>query len=112
VFDDRGYWACEFVLDGRDLENHPIQPGTMWSMNVIRTRIGPASEMCGIWPTFGASSRRDLYPIAIFTSAEAPETQKASPTTRENAPETQEADFLTTKSTKTATTTTTTRPQP
>ena len=66
VFDDRGYWACEFALDGKDIDNHPVQPGMVWSLNVFRARIGPASEHGGIWPSYGHTHRLDLYPIAIF----------------------------------------------
>ena len=66
IFPDRGYWACEFALDGRDLDNHPIRPGAMWSLNLFRTRIGGGSEQGAMWPTFGFSQRMDLYPIAVF----------------------------------------------
>ncbi len=66
VFADRGYWACEFALDGEDLDNHPIKPGTIWSLNVYRTRIGLGNEQTSVWPTFGFSQRMDIFPIAIF----------------------------------------------
>ena len=44
----------------------PIKPGTIWSLNVFRVRIGAASEHGGIWPTFGWTQRLKLYPLAIF----------------------------------------------
>ena len=66
VFRDRGYWACEFAIDGKELDNHPIKPGTIWSLTLCRVRIGPASEHGSIWPLFGWTHRMELYPIAIF----------------------------------------------
>ncbi len=66
LFNERGYWACEFAIDGRDLDNHLIRPGTIWSLNVFRVRIGAASEHGAIWPPFGRTHRMHLYPIAIF----------------------------------------------
>jgi hypothetical protein len=66
VFYDRGYWGCEFALDGKDLDNHPITPGTIWSMVLCRTRIGPASELGAIWPMFGWTQQAELYPFALF----------------------------------------------
>jgi len=66
VFHDRGYWACEFSLDGKDLDKHPIEAGKIWSMNVFRVRIGPASEHGAIWPLFGWAHRMNLYPLAVF----------------------------------------------
>jgi len=66
IFKDRGYWAVEFSLDGSDLDNHPIVPGTIWSFVVFRVRIGAASEHGCIWPLFGGAHRMDIYPIAVF----------------------------------------------
>ena len=66
VFNDRGYWALEFAIDGKDLDNHLIKPGTIWSLNIFRVRIGPASEHCAIWPTYGRTHRMELYPFALF----------------------------------------------
>lgn len=66
LFPKRGYWACEFAIDGKDLDDHPIAPGAVWSLNVFRVRIGPASEHGTIWPTFGWTARKELYPLAIF----------------------------------------------
>lgn len=66
IFKERGYWACEFALDGNDLDNHPIRSGTLWSFVVFRVRIGAASEHGCIWPLFGGAHRMDLYPIAVF----------------------------------------------
>lgn len=66
VFRDRGYWACEFCIDAAELDNRRIEPGAVWIMTVIRTRIGPASEMTGIWPTYGSAFRTGLLPVAVF----------------------------------------------
>lgn len=66
IFRDRGYWAMEFALLGKDLDGHEIKPGVMWSFNVFRTRIGAASEQAAIWPTFGHSLLPDMFPFAVF----------------------------------------------
>ncbi len=66
VFRDRGYWACEFAINGKDLDNHPIAPGKLWSLNVFRVRIGPASEHGVIKPLYGRAHRMNLYPLAVF----------------------------------------------
>jgi len=66
VFQDRGYWGLEFSLDGKDLGDHPIESGTIWSFVVFRVRIGAASEHGCIWPIFGWSHRMNIYPLAVF----------------------------------------------
>ena len=66
IFNDRGYWAMEFALNGEDLDGHDIEAGTLWSLNIFRVRIGGASEHGAIWPLFGAAHRMDLYPVALF----------------------------------------------
>ena len=66
IFRDSGYWACEFAIDGKDLDNHLIKRGEVWSLNVYRVRIGPASEHCAVWPVLGGTRTLNNYPIAIF----------------------------------------------
>lgn len=67
VFRDKGFWACEFSIDGNELDKHPIEPGKVWSLNIMRARIGAAeSEQCAWWPTYGNSHRYENYPLAIF----------------------------------------------
>ena len=66
VFQDRGYWACEFAIDGEELGGHAITAGAVWSLNLFRTRIGPASEQSGIWPPYGRAHSMDIYPLALF----------------------------------------------
>ena len=66
IFFDRGYWALEFALDGKELDGAAVKPGEIWGLNVFRVRIGAASEHGVIWPTFGWAHRMDLYPIALF----------------------------------------------
>ena len=85
VFKDRGYWACEFAIDGAEM-GKPIQAGTVWAMNLFRTRIGPASEQCGIWPTFGFSKRMDIYPLALFTGPKGQAAQAQATATSQPAP--------------------------
>ena len=66
IFEGRGYWAVEFALDGKDLDNHVIEAGEMWALNVFRVRIGPASEHGGIWPLYGGTLYMHNYPLAVF----------------------------------------------
>ncbi len=66
IFNERGYWACEFSLDPKDLDEDRIESGTIWSLNVFRTRIGGGSELGGIWPLYGRTHRLELYPLARF----------------------------------------------
>ena len=66
IFQDRGYWACEFALEGKELDNHVIEPGVIWSLVVFRVRIGAAAEHGAIWPLFGRAHNVPLYPIAVF----------------------------------------------
>ena len=70
VFRDRGYWACEFAVAAKDLDGNSIAPESLWGINVVRTRIGPASECCSIWPTYGNNLRVELFPIAVFDNAQ------------------------------------------
>jgi len=69
IFRDRGYWACEFAVPAAELDNSTIGARSIWGMNVVRTRIGPASECCALWPTFGSNLRVELFPIAVFENA-------------------------------------------
>ena len=69
VFEDRGYWAVEFAVKAADLENRKITSESIWGMNLMRARIGPASEQCAQWPTFGTSLNFQYNPIAIFEDA-------------------------------------------
>jgi len=71
VFYDRGYWAGEFAvagfgLDGQDIVDRPIEPGTVWAMNVYRARIGPASEHTCMWPAFGSGLAIENAPLLLF----------------------------------------------
>lgn len=66
VFHDRGYWACEFAVAATNLHNRKITADSVWGINIVRARIGPASEHCAWWPTFGWAHRYHLFPIAIF----------------------------------------------
>jgi len=70
VFEDRGYWACEFAIPADELDKAKITADAVWGLNIMRARIGPASEQCAWWPTYGFSHRYHLYPIAIFEDAE------------------------------------------
>jgi len=66
VFHDRGYWSCELAVPAKNLGNQTITPDSVWGINIMRTRIGPAAEQCAWWPTFGGSQRFHLHPIAAF----------------------------------------------
>ncbi len=66
VFHDRGYWACEFAIDASEMNGATINEDSLWSMNIMRTRIGGASQQCAWWPTFGTSLHFHYYPIAVF----------------------------------------------
>jgi len=76
IFPKRGYWACEFAVAARDLDNAQIDDQSIWGINIMRTRIGAGSEQCAFWPTFGFSLNFHLYPIAAFEDA-APAVQDA-----------------------------------
>lgn len=66
VFYDRGYWACEFAIDGREISTSPITSGTIWSMDVFRARIGLAAEHCALWPPHGNAMRVENWPLVLF----------------------------------------------
>lgn len=66
VFQDRGYWAVEFAIAGKELGGAKVRKGEIWSMNVYRARIGPASEHSGIVTTFGGTHNYWNYPLAVF----------------------------------------------
>ena len=66
VFRDRGYWGCEFAVATSAMGDYEITSESLWGMNIMRTRIGPASEQQAWWPTYGFSLRFHLYPIAVF----------------------------------------------
>lgn len=66
VFKDRGYWACEFAIEGKELGNATIAPGTFWSLDIFRSRVGMGSEQQAVWPTFGQCQRTDIYPLVMF----------------------------------------------
>ena len=66
IFKDRGYWCCEFAIEATELDEEGITPNSIWGFNVARVRIGPGSEHCQWWPTYGTSTRIDHYPIAVF----------------------------------------------
>jgi hypothetical protein len=66
VFRDRGYWACEFAVAASELGGATITRDSVWGMNIMRTRIGPASEQGAWWPSFGSSLKYNLHPIAVF----------------------------------------------
>jgi len=63
---DRGYWAAEFAVDVRELEDKPITKESLWGINIVRTRIGAGSEHCQWWPTFGQAHNYEYFPIAVF----------------------------------------------
>jgi len=81
VFKERGYWACEFAVEIKRLQKEPISGDTVWAFNVDRARIGPASEHCQWWPTFGYAWNYHLFPLATFELA-----SHAANTTAELAP--------------------------
>jgi hypothetical protein len=66
VFRDRGYWGCEFVVAASAMGDYKIGSESVWGMNIMRTRIGPAAEQQAWWPTYGWSLKFHLYPIAVF----------------------------------------------
>ena len=63
VFPDRGYWACEFAIAAKDLDERVITNESIWGMNVMRTRIS-VSEKSAIQPTFGTRNV-SAFPLAI-----------------------------------------------
>ena len=67
IFPKRRYWACEFALPATALGNYQLTSSSIWGINIMRTRIGPGSEQCAAWPTFGGSHNPQRFPIAIFT---------------------------------------------
>jgi len=71
VFLDRGYWAVEFAVAASALGGQTIAAESVWGMNIMRTRIGPASEQGAWWPTFGSSLNFNLHPLAVFEGVEA-----------------------------------------
>lgn len=66
IFYDRGYWAAEFAVEARLLEDKPITEDTLWGINIVRTRIGAGSEHCQWWPTFGQAHNFSYFPLAVF----------------------------------------------
>ena len=66
IHKDRGYWSVEVALPAKSLRNAKITADTIWGICVMRMRIGPASEACTIWPTYGSNHRYHLFPIAVF----------------------------------------------
>lgn len=70
IFYDRGYWACEFAVAAKDLHGSKITADSIWGMNIFRARIGPASEHCVWWPTYGGAQTYDHFPIAVFDGLE------------------------------------------
>jgi hypothetical protein len=66
VFHDRGYWSCEFAIEAKNMHGRKIAADSVWGINIARARIGPASEYCAWWPTFGWAHRYDLFPLAVF----------------------------------------------
>ena len=79
VFHDRGYWACEFSVPVKDLHGRKLTADTLWGFDVTRTRIGPASEMCAFWPTFGATANCQYYPLAVFEGLEKAQSEPNEP---------------------------------
>ena len=77
VFKDRGYWCCEFAIDAKELIADGITPESIWGINIVRARIGGASEHCQWWPTFGLALKPHLFPIAIFKTKPGPTTRQA-----------------------------------
>ena len=71
VFHDRGYWAVEFSVAAEELGGASIKSDSIWSMVVIRARIGPASEQCVCWPLYGQAHNHAFYPLAVFEDAPA-----------------------------------------
>lgn len=72
VFHDRGYWACEFSVAAKNLHKRTITGDSIWGINIVRARIGPASEHCQWWPTFGWAHRYHLFPLAVFEGLDKP----------------------------------------
>lgn len=66
VFKDRGYWSAEFAIAADDLDGAKIEPGAVWGFSLTRTRIGPGSEACVSWPTFGNNLMSGNYALAVF----------------------------------------------
>ena len=66
VFKDRGYWCCEFAVAANEFAGAAITSGSIWGIDIMRTRIGAASEQQAWWPTYGSSHRYHLYPSAVF----------------------------------------------
>ncbi|MBN1257974.1 MAG: HEAT repeat domain-containing protein [Planctomycetes bacterium] len=69
VFPESGYWACEFAVKAKDLNNNVITNESIWGMNVMRTQIA-ASQKSAITPTFG-TMWFVVSPLAIFENAPA-----------------------------------------
>lgn len=80
IFHARGYWSCEFSVAAAELDDQQLTGDSVWGLNIVRTRIGPASECCSLWPTYGSNLRMDLFPIAVFKMQQ---TRKATPKERE-----------------------------
>ena len=49
IFKDRGYWALEFSVDGKDIGNNKIKSGEIWNFMITHARNGPASEYNPFW---------------------------------------------------------------
>ena len=66
VFDDRGYWSCEFAIETSELTDDPITAESVWGINIVRARLGAAAEHCQWWPTYGGAHKYDHFPLAVF----------------------------------------------
>jgi ABC-type transport system involved in multi-copper enzyme maturation permease subunit len=66
VYHDRGYWAIEFAIDAAEFHGQKIAADTLWALNLMRARIGPASEHTIFWPTYGGTHNYEYFPLAVF----------------------------------------------
>lgn len=71
IFHDRGYWSTEFSIAAEKLDGARITSDAIWGLNLFRVRIGPASEHCACWPTYGDTFGYRFYPLAVFEDADA-----------------------------------------
>jgi hypothetical protein len=62
VFKDRGYWAMEFAVNGKDLDNNVFKPNDLWNICVIWNRFGCIDERDYFWFDYDD----DVMALALF----------------------------------------------
>lgn len=62
LFKDRGYWSLEFVVSGKDFDNHPVRSGEIWNMSIVWGRKAGKSERNCFWYDYDDN----LMPVALF----------------------------------------------